>query len=203
MNKYAYIRVSTKEQNIDRQYMALQPYCIPKENIFCDVQSGKDFDRPQYKSLIRHMKRGDWLIVNSIDRLGRNYDEILVEWKRITKKIGAEIIVLDMAILDTRKRDKNLTGMLIADLVLQILAYVAQIERDFIRKRQAEGIAAAKAQGKKLGRKRIEMPCEFDKIYLEWQKGSLSAEKAAERLNISRSTFYRRCREIFEENSVK
>ena len=203
MEKYAYVRVSTKEQNVDRQLIALKQYCIPEGNIFCDIQSGKNFERPQYKKMIKRMKRGDLLVVKSIDRLGRNYDEIIIEWRRITKEIGAEIVVLDMAVLDTRKRDENLTGVLIADLVLQILAYVAQIERDFLRKRQAEGIAAAKASGKKLGRKTIKMPCEFSGIYQEWRNGSLSAEEAARQLNISRSTFYRRCKEFFEENSIK
>lgn len=203
MEKYAYVRVSTKEQNVNRQLIALKQYCIPEGNIFCDIQSGKNFERPQYKKMIKRMKRGDLLVVKSIDRLGRNYDEIIIEWRRITKEIGAEIVVLDMAVLDTRKRDENLTGVLIADLVLQILAYVAQIERDFLRKRQAEGIAAAKASGKKLGRKTIKMPCEFSGIYQEWRNGSLSAEEAARQLNISRSTFYRRCKEFLEENSIK
>lgn len=199
MEQFAYIRVSTKDQNVDRQLIALKPYHIPKKNIYCDYQSGKDFERPSYKKLMKRIKRGDLLIIKSIDRLGRNYNDILVQWQHITKEIGADILVLDMSLLDTREKDGNLTGTLIADLVLQILAYVAQTERDFIRQRQAEGIAAAKAKGKKFGRKPIEMPFEFEDIYREWQKGKLSAEAAAEQLRISRSTFYRRCRQYLGE----
>ena len=195
MEIFAYIRVSTKEQHVDRQLAALQGYDVPEKNIYCDYQSGKNFDRPQYKKLLRWLKRGDLLIIKSIDRLGRNYDEILAQWQRITKKIGADILVLDMMLLDTRNKDGNLTGTLISDLVLQILAYVAQTERDFIRQRQAEGIAAAKAKGKKFGRKMIEMPCEFNDIYTSYKKGKISADDAAKLLKISRSTFYRRCKQ--------
>lgn len=200
MKRYAYIRVSTKEQNIDRQLMALESYHIPKKNIYCDYQSGKDFDRPAYKKLMKRIKQGDLLIIKSIDRLGRNYNDILVQWQHITKEIGADILVLDMLLLDTREKDGNLTGTLIADLVLQILAYVAQTERDFIRQRQAEGIAAAKAKGQHFGRKPIKMPNEFREIYQEWQAGQLSADDAAERLHISRSTFYRRCKQVSEKD---
>ena len=132
MNKYAYIRVSTKEQNIDRLLHALESFDIPKKNVYCDYQSGKDFERPQYKKLIRKLKKGDLLIVKSIDRLGRNYDEILMQWRHITKTIEADIMILDMPLLDTRKKDGNLTGTLISDIVLQLLAYVAQTEREFI-----------------------------------------------------------------------
>lgn len=144
MMQYAYIRVSTKEQNIDRQMLALEPYQIPKKNIYCDYQSGKDFQRPEYQKLMKKLKAGDLLIIKSIDRLGRNYNDILVQWQYLTKEIKAEILVLDMELLDTRQKSGNLTGTLIADLVLQILAYVAQTEREFINQRQAEGIAAAK-----------------------------------------------------------
>lgn len=200
MEQFAYIRVSTKEQNVDRQLVALKPYHIPKRNIYCDHQSGKDFERPAYKKLMKRIKRGDLLIIKSIDRLGRNYNDILVQWQHITKEIGADILVLDMSLLDTREKDGNLTGTLIADLVLQILAYVAQTERDFIRQRQAEGIAAAKAKGKKFGRKPIEMSNEFETICAEWYYGQLSADEAAERLQVSRSTFYRRCKQYFKEN---
>ena len=132
MVQYAYIRVSTKEQNIDRQILALEPYHIPSENIYCDYQSGKDFERPEYRKLTRKLREGDLLIVKSIDRLGRNYNDILIEWQYITKKIKADILVLDMELLDTRQKSGNLTGTLIADLVLQIFAYVAQTEREFI-----------------------------------------------------------------------
>ena len=145
MAEFAYMRVSTKEQNIDRQLAALEPYNIPKKNIFCDYQSGKDFDRPAYQKLLKRLKAGDCLIVKSIDRLGRNYKDILVEWQRITKEIGADIVVLDMDLLDTREKSGTLTGMLIADMVLQVMAYFAQIEHESIHQRQAEGIAAAKA----------------------------------------------------------
>ena len=143
MKQYAYIRVSSKDQNIDRQISALEPFHIPENQIQCDRQSGKDFERPAYKKLIRKLQRGDLLIVKSIDRLGRNYDEILEQWALITKKIGADILVLDMSLLDTRERNGDLTGAFIADLVLQILAYVAQTEREFIHQRQAEEIGRA------------------------------------------------------------
>lgn len=200
MEQFAYIRVSTKDQNVDRQLIALEPYHIPKKNIYCDHQSGKDFERPAYKKLMRRIKQGDLLIIKSIDRLGRNYNDILMQWQQITKEIGADILVLDMSLLDTREKDGNLTGTLIADLVLQILAYVAQTERDFIRQRQAEGIAAAKAKGKKFGRKPIEMTAEFEKLCEEWSRGKISTRKAAEQLQISHSTFSRRCRQYLEEN---
>lgn len=133
MKQYAYIRVSSKDQNVERQLVALQPYQIPEKQIFCDYQSGKDYDRPEYQRMLRRLKQGDLVIVKSIDRLGRNYDEILEQWTRITRHIGADILVLDMPLLDTRERNDNLTGALIADLVLQILAYVAQTEREFIK----------------------------------------------------------------------
>ena len=201
MKKYAYIRVSTREQNIDRQLNALEVYCIPEENIYCDYQSGKNFKRPAYKKLMRKLKKGDLMIIKSIDRLGRNYNEILEQWRYVTRNIGADIMVLDMSLLDTRTKDGNLTGTLISDLVLQILAYVAQTERDFIRQRQAEGIAAARAKGKRLGRKPIELPASFDLLYEQWHEGKISADEAAANMQISRSTFYRRCRDKFSENS--
>ena len=145
MANYAYVRVSTREQNIDRQLAALEPYNIPKQNIFCDYQSGKDFDRPAYRKMLKRLKAGDLLIIKSIDRLGRNYKDTLVEWQNITKTIGADILVLDMELLDTRQKEGGLAGMLIADLVLQVMAYFAQTEREAIRQRQAEGISAAAA----------------------------------------------------------
>lgn len=195
MAEYAYIRVSTKEQNIDRQLLALQQYQIPKKNIYCDWQSGKDFERPAYQKLLRKLKKGDLLIVKSIDRLGRNYNDILVQWQTITKDIGADILVMDMELLDTRRKDDNLTGTLIADLVLQIFAYVAQTEREFIRQRQAEGIAAAKAKGKKLGPKFLEIPEGFDEACKKCAAGELTTRQAAETLGMSPSTFYRRYKE--------
>lgn len=189
MAQFAYIRVSTKEQNIDRQIMALEPYHIPRKNIYCDYQSGKSFDRPAYKRLIKRLKKGDLLIVKSIDRLGRNYNDILVQWQYITKELHADIKVLDMELQDTRSKDGNLTGTLIADLVLQIFAYVAQTERDFIRQRQAEGIAAAKAKGKKFGRKPMDMPDNYDVVYEKWKSGEISMREAAKCLGVSYSTF--------------
>lgn len=194
MRKYAYIRVSTKEQNVDRQILALEPYHISDKNIYCDYQSGKDFERPEYQKLIKKLKEGDLLIVKSIDRLGRNYSDILSQWQYITKEIKADILVLDMELLDTRQKTGNLTGTLIADLVLQIFAYVAKTEREFICQRQAEGIAAARRKGKKLGRPEKEMPDEFSKICRRCEQGELSTRQAAELLGVSHSTFYRKYR---------
>ena len=203
MKQYAYIRVSTKDQNVDRQRAALEPFCVPPGQVFIDYQSGKDFDRPQYQKLLRRLKRGDLLIVKSIDRLGRNYDEILEQWARITKKIGADILVLDMALLDTRERNGDLTGAFIADLVLQILAYVAQTEREFIRQRQAEGIAAAKARGVKLGRKPKQMPEGFEQICLACAARELTVQAAADHLGVCKTTFYRNYRDFMGFSSKK
>lgn len=200
MKKYAYIRVSTKEQNIDRQILALKPYDIPEENIYCDYQSGKDFERPAYQKLIKQLKAGDLIIIKSIDRLGRNYNDILVQWQYITKEIKADILVLDMELLDTRQKSGNLTGTLIADLVLQIFAYVAQTEREFIRQRQAEGIHAAKVSGKKLGRPQKTMPEEFCVICDKCKSGELSTRQAAKQLGVSHTTFYRRFKKATEKN---
>ena len=191
MATYAYVRVSTKEQNLDRQLDALIGYDIPEENIFQDQQSGKDFDRPGYRKMIRKIKEGDLLIIKSIDRLGRNYDEILMQWQQITKKIKADILVLDMPLLDTRDKETNVTGKLISDLVLQILAYVAQTEREFIHKRQLEGIAAAKARGVKMGRKPMVLPDSFEEVCGMCERGEMSIRKAAESIGISQSTFYK------------
>ena len=192
MNQYAYIRVSSKDQNIDRQILALEPYNIPRKNIYCDYQSGKDFDRPAYKKLLRKLRAGDLLIVKSIDRLGRNYNDIITQWRYITKGIQADIKVLDMELLDTRTKDGNLTGTLIADMILQIFAYVAQTEREFIRQRQAEGIMAAKRNGKRLGRIPTEMPENFEEMCALCNAGELSTRQAAKKLGISHSTYYRR-----------
>jgi len=158
---YGYVRVSTKEQNEDRQVIAMQEFGV--DRIFMDKQSGKDFDRPQYRRLIKKLKPDDILVVKSIDRLGRNYEEILEQWRIITKEKHAAIVVLDMPLLDTRK-SKDLTGTLISDIVLQLLSYVAQTEREFIRQRQKEGIAAAKARGVKFGREAMKRPAEFEDI---------------------------------------
>lgn len=203
MKQYAYIRVSTREQNIERQLAALEPYHIPEENIFCDYQSGKNFNRPQYQKLLKKLKKGDLLIIKSIDRLGRNYNEILIQWQYITKELQADILVLDMELLDTRSRDGNLTGTLIADLVLQILAYVAQTEREFIHQRQAEGIAIAKANGKKLGRKCNKLPDDFEAVCQEYIEGKLTIRSAAEKLHIHHATFYRNYRRMLEEKNTQ
>lgn len=202
MADYAYVRVSTKEQNIDRQLAALEPYNIPKKNINCDYQSGKDFDRPAYQKMLKRLKSGDLLILKSVDRLGRNYNEILVQWQNITKDIGADILVLDMDLLDTRAKNGNLTGTLIADMVLQIMAYFAQTERESIHQRQAEGIAAARAKGKHLGRKADPLPDGFEDICAQCHDGELSTRGAAEALAMSHTTFYRHFREWAQKFSV-
>ena len=186
--EYGYARVSTKEQNEQRQIIALNDFGIAGEAIFLDKQSGKDFARPQYQKLLRKLKKDDTLVIKSIDRLGRNYEEILEQWRIITKEKEAAIVVLDMPLLDTRK-NKDLTGTLIADIVLQLLSYVAQTEREFIRQRQAEGIAAAKARGVKFGRRPKTKPEEFDRICLQWKKGNISAREAARKLCVAPRTF--------------
>lgn len=194
-NVYGYIRVSSKDQNEERQLIAMQELEIPGKNIYIDKQSGKDFERPQYKRMMRKMKKGDLLYIKSIDRLGRNYSEILEQWAIITKEKQINIVVIDMPLLDTRDKGQDLMGVFISDLVLQILSYVAETERDFIKKRQAEGIAAAKARGVKFGAKRKELPENFEQIKEKWKKGEISVREAGEILNISYSTFYRRCTE--------
>ena len=185
---YGYARVSTREQNEDRQVIALREFGLTDREIYVDKQSGKDFDRPQYRRLIRRLRAGDALIVKSIDRLGRNYDEILEQWRIITKEKGADVVVLDMPLLDTRA-SRDLTGTLIADIVLQLLSYVAQTEREMIRQRQAEGIAAAKARGVRFGRPRKEPPPTYPDVYARWERGEISARTAAKLLNISPQTF--------------
>lgn len=189
---YGYIRISSKDQNAARQMIALEGYGIPSSYIFIDKQSGKDFDRPAYQKLIKKLKSGDTLVVKSIDRLGRNYDEILKQWRIITKEISADIVVLDMPLLNTRKRERDLTGTFIADLVLQILSYVAQTEREAIKQRQAEGIAAAKANGVRFGRSPVKLPDCFESVCAEYSAGNLTMRAAAARLSISPSTFCRR-----------
>ena len=193
MSDYAYIRVSTKDQKTDRQLDSPRRLNIPSKNIYVDKQSGKDFDRPRYRSLVKKIRSGDVIYVKSIDRLGRNYSDILRQWAFITREKKADIVVLDMPLLDTRQKDGDLMGVFIADLVLQILSYVAQTERDFIKKRQAEGIAAAKERGVKFGAKMIEMPPEFEQVKRKWEKGEISLTAGGRMLGVSRSTFYRRC----------
>ena len=186
--QYAYIRVSSREQNEDRQRLAMLDFGIEEGNIILDKQSGKDFERPGYKRLMRKLKPGDTLVLKSIDRLGRNYDEILEQWRYLTKVRQAAIVVLDMPLLDTR-RGRDLTGVLIADIVLQLLSYVAETERAFIRQRQAEGIAAAKKRGVRFGRVPLPRPPSFDTVKSKWERGELSARKAADLLGISHTTF--------------
>ena len=188
--EYGYARVSTREQNDERQRIALTAFGIAPHAIFVDKQSGRDFDRTQYQRLMRRLKKDDTLVVKSIDRLGRNYTEILEQWRIITKDKQAAIVVLDMPLLDTR-RSRDLTGTLIADIVLQLLSYVAQTERELIRQRQAEGIAAAKERGVRFGRPQSSRPTGFPAILQRWRGGELSARQAAEHLNITHKTFLR------------
>ena len=185
---YGYMRVSSLEQNTERQKVELLRWGIIDKNIFCDKLSGKDFNRPQYQKLKRKLKEGDVLVVKSIDRLGRNYDGIQEEWREIVKTKKADIVILDMPILDTRT-NKDLIGTLISDIVLQLLSYVAQAERENIKQRQAEGIALAKAQGKHLGRFPTPIPQEFYPVYEKWQKRIYTLETASNELGITVSQF--------------
>ena len=191
---YGYIRVSTREQNEDRQLIALREMAVPEANLFIDKQSGKDFDRPQYQKLRRKLKKDDLLYIKSIDRLGRNYEEILKQWRILTKETGIDIVVLDMPLLDTR-RGKDLMGTFLSDIVLQVLSFVAENERTNIRQRQAEGIAAAKARGVKFGRPKKQLPVDFDKIVSDWKGKKLSPAEVLQRCGMSEATFYRRLRE--------
>ncbi len=188
---YGYVRVSTKEQCEDRQILALTRFSVKKENLYLDKLSGKDFNRPQYKKLMRKLRPGDTLAIPSIDRLGRDYEEIQNQWRIITKEKHADIVVLDMPLLDTRKSGKDLTGTFIADLVLQILSYVAQTEREKIRQRQKEGIAAAQLRGVRFGRPRKPIPLEFEYLKRQWETRNISSREAARRLDISQDTFLR------------
>lgn len=194
MYTYGYIRVSSRDQNEDRQRIAMREAGVEDARIYMDKQSGKDFDRPGYRRLLKKIKPGDTLIIKSIDRLGRNYDEILEQWRLITKEKQAAVVVLDMPLLDTRQ-GRDLTGTLIADIVLQLLSYVAQTEREFILQRQAEGIAAAKKRGVHFGRKPMERPARFDAVVQDWEDGKLSSRSAANCLQISHTTFLRWAKE--------
>ena len=187
---YGYIRVSTKEQNEDRQLIALSEFQVPQENIFMDKLSGKDFNRPQYRKLMRRLRPGDVLVVKSIDRLGRNYEEILNQWRVITKDKRVDIVVLDMPLLDTRQTGRDLTGTFVADLVLQILSFVAESERANIRKRQAEGIIAAKARGVKFGRPALPLPDNFYEVHKAWRDKKIPLRLAAETCGMPKGTFY-------------
>lgn len=196
MERYGYIRVSAKDQNPERQLLAMQEQQINQKNIYLDKMSGKSFARPQYQQMLKRVKKGDVIIVKSIDRLGRDYEEILEQWRKVTKEIGADIQVIDMPLLNTNTSHGDLTGVFIADLVLQILAYVAETERAFIKQRQAEGIAVAKQKGIQFGCKKKDVPEEFQKYYLLWRERRISLRKAAEELHMNYSTFYRRCMEV-------
>ena len=191
---YGYARVSTKDQNLDRQLCALRAFGIPESRICQEKRSGKDFDRPVWQKLLKKLKPDDTLVVKSIDRLGRNYEEIIEQWRIITKEKKAAIVVLDMPLLDTRA-GKDLTGTLIADIVLQLLSYVAQTEREYIRQRQTEGIAAAKAQGKHLGRWPKEKPENYPIVSELWHSGKISARNAAQNLGVSHKTFLKWARD--------
>ena len=188
MKTYGYVRVSSRDQNEARQLVAMKEFGVPDDNIFMDKQSGKDFNRPSYARLMKKLKPGDVLVVKSIDRLGRNYDEILEQWRIITKEKQAAIVVLDMPLLDTRS-NRDLTGTLIADIVLQLLSYVAETERAFIRQRQAESIAAAKARGQRFGRPAKDRGEEYEACVTQWKEGTLSAAQASRRLGVSHNTF--------------
>ena len=192
--EYGYVRVSTKEQNEDRQIVAMREFGVNDGNIVLDKQSGKDFDRPGYRRLLKKLKTGDTLVIKSIDRLGRNYEEILEQWRLLTKERQIAIVVLDMPLLDTRQ-GRDLTGVLIADIVLQLLSYVAQTEREFIHQRQAEGIAAAKARGVRFGRKSKDRGENYESVMAEWRRGDLSGRAAARKLGVAHSTFQRWCGE--------
>ena len=192
---YGYIHVSSADQNEDRQLVALRSCKVPECNLFVDKQSGKDFERPEYRRMLRRLKRDDLLYVKSIDRLGRNYGEILEQWRLLTKEKGVDIVVLDMPLLDTRS-GKDLMGTFIADLVLQILSSVAQNERENIRQRQAEGIAAAKARGVPFGRPALPLPENFEQVVSSWRNKEIDFASALQQTGMRPATFYRRLKDI-------
>ncbi len=194
-NIYGYIRVSSRDQNEDRQIIALKEVGVPEKNIFMDKQSGKDFNRPQYKKLLRKLKKDDLLYIKSIDRLGRNYDEILQQWRVLTKEKGIDIVVLDMPLLDTR-RGKDLMGTFLSDIVLQVLSFVAENERTNIKQRQAEGIAASKAKGVKFGRPPLPLPENFYEVHRAWRNKKLTLKEAANACNMPVGTFYGKARKF-------
>lgn len=197
---FGYIRVSTREQNEARQLAALAPFGVPKRNLYIDKQSGKNFKRPAYQRMLRQMKPGDLLIVKSIDRLGRDYGEIMEQWRYITRERKVDVKVLDMPLLDTSYA-KDLLGTLISDLVLQLMSFFAQLERDNILQRQAEGIAAAKARGVKFGRDAAVLPEGFDAIYIRWRAGEISADEAAALCGFSRRTLYKLTADMRNESN--
>ena len=195
VNVYGYIRVSSRDQNEDRQLVALKEVGVSEKSIYLDKQSGKDFNRPQYKKLLRKLKKDDLLYIKSIDRLGRNYEEILQQWHVLTKEKGIDIVVLDMPLLDTR-RGKDLMGTFLADIVLQVLSFVAENERTNIRQRQAEGIAAAKARGVKFGRPPLPLPDNFYEVHKEWRMKKITLKQAANACNMPVGTFYGKARKF-------
>lgn len=195
---YGYIRVSTQEQNIERQLISLLDIGINRQDIYIDKQSGKNFNRPSYRRMMRRIREGDLLIVKSIDRLGRNYQEIMEQWRIITKEKKADIRIIDMPLLDTT-RTKDLLGTFISDVVLQLLSFVAENERDNIRQRQAEGIAAARARGVRFGKPKIPVPDNFPELYSQWEMGNLSIKEFAVFCNMGRSTLYKRISEHKKE----
>ena len=195
MSVYGYIRVSSKDQKEDRQQIALKEVGVERLNIYVDKQSGKDFNRPQYKKMLRKLKKDDLLYIKSIDRLGRNYEEILQQWRILTKEKGVDIVVLDMPLLDTR-RGKDLMGTFLSDIVLQVLSFVAENERTNIKQRQAEGIAAAKAQGIKFGRPPLPLPDNFYEIHKAWRSKKITLTQAAEACNMPVGTFYGKARKF-------
>ena len=198
-NIYGYIRVSTKEQNTDRQLDALLRYGIKKKHMFIDKQSGKDFARPQYRRLLKNFQTGDCLVITSLDRLGRNYSEIQEEWRLLTKIMGIDIVVMDMPLLNTRQAQNTLLGKFLSDMVLQLLSYVAENERHNIRRRQAEGIASAKARGVQFGRKVKPLPANFHQILQLWRQGKITAKVAAEKMHVSISWLYRKYHALYME----
>ena len=202
MITYGYVRVSSTDQNEDRQMIALRQAGVEDRHIFMDKQSGKDFNRPQYKKMVKKIRPGDLLYVLSIDRLGRNYDEIQQQWRILTKEIGIDVCVIDMPLLDTR-RSKDLLGTFVADLVLQVLSFAAHNERDNIKKRQAEGIAAARARWVHLGRPVKEAPENFQEIVNSWEKGEITLAEALKQCNMGQTSFYRRRREYNLANMLK
>lgn len=188
---YGYARVSSKDQNLDRQLDAFEAFGVPRDAIFADKASGKDFDRPEYRRLVESLAEGDVVVIKSIDRLGRNYEEILTEWRIITKEQKAAIVVLDMPLLDTRERRDGLTNVLISDIVLQLLSYVAQVERENIKQRQAEGIAAAQARGVRFGRPKKKRPACYEATKASYLGGHITRQEAADRMKVCVSTFDR------------
>ena len=199
MKVYGYVRVSSVGQHEDRQLLQMKELGIEKRNIYIDKQSGKDFQRPMYRKLLRKLKCGDVLYITSLDRLGRNYEEMQKQWQYITKEIGAHIVVLDMEILDTRKGGNDLTSTFIVDIVLSLLSYVAENERNNIKQRQKEGIEAARIRGVRFGRPNQDLPVDFDEVYYEYLSGSITVREAADKLNMPKSSFYNNIKRMKEK----